>query len=196
VQRRGKYARTTQETQVEIEIALDGKGEFQGSSGIPFLDHMLALFARHGLLDLELKAQGDIQVDFHHLVEDIGICLGEALSQAWGNKEGMKRYGFTILPMDEVLVLLSMDISNRAYLYFNVPLKNDKKIGTFDLEIAKEFFRSLVAHAGITLHIHLFWGENFHHVLEAIFKALGKALDEATSIDSRIKGVLSTKGQL
>lgn len=196
MQRRGKYARTTQETQVEIEIALDGKGEFQGSSGIPFLDHMLALFARHGLLDLELKAQGDIQVDFHHLVEDIGICLGEALSQAWGNKEGMKRYGFTILPMDEVLVLLSMDISNRAYLYFNVPLKNDKKIGTFDLEIAKEFFRSLVAHAGITLHIHLFWGENFHHVLEAIFKALGKALDEATSIDSRIKGVLSTKGQL
>ena len=195
MERRGKYTRSTRETQVEVEINLDGKGEFKGSSGIPFFDHMLILFSQHGFFDLHLKGKGDVEVDFHHLVEDIGISLGEALSRAWGNKEGMRRYGFAIIPMDEALVLLSIDVSGRSYLGFNVPLKN-KATKDFDLDVTKEFFQGLVNHASITLHIHLFQGENFHHVIEAIFKALGKTLDEATSIDPRIIGVMSTKGQL
>ena len=191
--RKGEYKRKTLETEIAVKIDLDGKGINNLQTDIYFLNHMLALFARHGLFDLEVKARGDLEVDYHHTVEDIGICLGEAIKNALQGKKGIKRYGFAILPMDESLIQLALDLSGRGQLIYKVQFKHEK-VGSFEVNLVEEFFRALSYHAGITLHINLLYGKNSHHIIEAIFKALGRALDEASSQDNRIDDVPSTKG--
>jgi imidazoleglycerol-phosphate dehydratase len=156
---------------------------------------MLSLMAKHGLFDLKIKATGDVEIDFHHTVEDVGICLGEALKKALGNKEGIKRYGDASIPMMETLASVVLDISDRPMVVYNVDLPKEK-VGRFDGELAEEFLRAFATHGGINLHVNLLSGSNMHHIIEAIFKALGRALDTATQLDDRIKGVLSTKGKL
>ncbi|MCX7920177.1 MAG: imidazoleglycerol-phosphate dehydratase HisB [bacterium] len=192
-QRTATISRQTTETKINLSLNLDGTGEYHIDIGVPFLEHMLNLFAKHGLFDLTVQAQGDIDVDAHHTVDDIGICLGKAFAQALGDKAGIKRFGSVQLPMDEVLAAVSVDISGRAYLVFNVP-KLKGKVGEFDVELAEEFFRAFVTNAGITLHIDLIRGENLHHIIEGIFKAVAKALSIAVSRDERVKGIPSTKG--
>lgn len=195
MKRTAKIERKTSETAIAVQLNLDGSGTYRISTPVPFLTHMLELFSKHGLFDLTIKAKGDTQIDLHHTVEDIGICLGEAVLKALGGKKNMKRYGDMTVPMDEALAHVSMDISGRPFLAFNVPpLKG--KIGTFDLELVEEFFQAFVNHSGITLHINVLRGKNYHHIIEAIFKALGRVLDEATRIDRRVSGVPSTKGTL
>ncbi|MHC2994982.1 MAG: imidazoleglycerol-phosphate dehydratase HisB [Candidatus Atribacteria bacterium] len=191
--RKGEYKRKTWETGIEVKIGLDGKGISNLQTEIYFLNHMLGLFARHGFFDLEVKAQGDLQVDYHHTVEDIGICLGEAIKNALQDKKGIKRYGFTILPMDESLVQVALDLSGRGQLIYKVQFEQEK-VGFFEVNLVEEFFRALSYHAGMTLHINLIYGKNSHHIIEAIFKAFGKALDEATSRDNRLDNIPSTKG--
>ncbi|PIU64215.1 MAG: imidazoleglycerol-phosphate dehydratase HisB [Armatimonadetes bacterium CG07_land_8_20_14_0_80_40_9] len=191
----GKVERRTKETYIKIELDLDGSGEYKIDTSIQFLDHMLSLFAKHGLFDLKIKARGDTEVDYHHLVEDIGICLGEAIDYALKEKVGIIRYGEAFVPMDEALVLLSLDLSGRPYLAFDLILKR-RKVGTFDTELVEEFFRALASSAKVTLHLRQFAGRNTHHLIEAAFKALGRALGRATEIDKRIKGIPSTKGKL
>jgi len=191
----GKVERRTKETYIKIELDLDGSGEYKIDTSIQFLDHMLSLFAKHGLFDLKIKARGDTEVDYHHLVEDIGICLGEAIDYALKEKVGIIRYGEAFVPMDEALVLLSLDLSGRPYLAFDLILKR-RKVGTFDTEMVEEFFRALASSAKVTLHLRQFAGRNTHHLIEAAFKALGRALGRATEIDKRIKGIPSTKGKL
>jgi len=193
--RTAKIDRKTMETDVSIEIDLDGKGEGVIATTIPFLDHMLVLFARHGFFDLTVKSTGDTEVDDHHLVEDIGICLGNAVRDALGNKESIARYGEASVPMDESLCRVVIDISGRPYLIYNVNFENGK-IGNFDPSLLNEFFKAFSDHSGITLHINLLYGRNNHHMAEAIFKALARALRNAVTIDSDIKGVFSTKGVL
>jgi imidazoleglycerol-phosphate dehydratase len=178
-----------------MELDLDGTGQGKISTTVAFMDHMLSLFARHGLVDLIIKGHGDTQVDDHHLVEDIGICLGDAVKKALGEKKGIKRYGSAMIPMDESLCSLAMDISGRPYLIYNVEFKN-KKSDKFDYSLLKEFFKSFSDHSGITLHINLLYGSNNHHIAEAIFKALALALRKAVTIHGRIEGILSTKGSL
>lgn len=195
VARKSKISRTTTETDINVKLNLDGKGSYILETGVPFLDHMMALWARHGMFDLDIAGQGDTGIDDHHTVEDIGICLGQAISQALGDKVGIKRYGTAFAPMDEALAMVVIDISGRAFLAFDVPMPA-QKVGDFDTELVEEFMRALANHAGITLHIRLLQGNNTHHVIEAVFKALGRALHEAVSIDERIEGILSTKGQL
>lgn len=186
--------RKTGETDIKLELNLDGSGNYTIDSGVPFLDHMLALFSVHGFFDMKLHAIGDIEVDDHHTVEDIGICLGQAIGEALGNKGGIARYGSCYLPMDETLVRLVVDISNRPYLHYEAPVV-EQKLGTFDTCLAKEFFRAVVQHAGLTLHIDLLHGENGHHIIEAVFKGFGRTLRSAcTTID--IEGTLSSKGTL
>ena len=192
-ERKGEYKRKTLETEIAVKINLDGKGINNLQTDIYFLNHMLALFARHGLFDLEVKARGDFEVDYHHTVEDIGICLGEAIKNALQGKKGINRYGFAILPMDESLVQLALDLSGRGQLIYKVQFKHEK-VGSFEVNLVEEFFRALSYHAGITLHINLLYGKNSHHIIEAIFKALGRALDEASSQDNRIDDIPSTKG--
>ena len=188
--------RKTTETDIEIELNLDGNGKYSIDSGCGFLSHMLELFASHSRFDLSLKCKGDIEVDYHHTVEDIGITLGEVLSKAWGDKRGIKRYGTTILPMDEALVLVSLDISGRGFLDYDVSFSGEK-VGELDIELIEEFMFGLARTAGITLHIKQLAGKNSHHIVEAIFKALARALREATSIDARLDGQIpSTKGIL
>jgi len=187
--------RETKETGISLRLGLDGSGQFSISSGIPFFDHMLSLFAMHGFFDLHLEAEGDIEVDFHHTVEDIGICLGDGLKKAIGDGKGLRRYGMAIVPMDETLVSVALDLSGRPYLVYSPGLKR-KKIGLFDLDLIEEFFRAFVNHGGITLHINTMYGRNSHHIIEAIFKGVGRALDMASSTDQRITGVVSTKGTL
>ena len=187
--------RNTKETKISLKLNLNGEGKSRIDSGMPFLDHMLTLFSRHSLIDLEIKARGDLKVDYHHTVEDIGICLGEAIRKALGNKQGINRFGSKILPMDESLVLASIDISNRPLLVFNVTLK-ERKSGDFNLELVEEFLQALVSHARITLHLNLVYGRNFHHVAESIFKTLARTLAEAVSLNKRVKGIPSTKGKL
>jgi len=187
--------RVTKETRIRLSLGLDGTGEATVCTSVPFLDHMLDLFARHGLFDLQVEAQGDIDIDFHHTVEDIGIVMGEALKRALGGKEGVCRYGQATVPMDETLVSATIDLSGRPYLCFNVPLPK-VKIGEFDVELAREFFQAFAGTGGLNLHLNLEYGENVHHIVEACFKAFARALDGATRLDSRITGVLSTKGQL
>ncbi|MRR57362.1 MAG: imidazoleglycerol-phosphate dehydratase HisB [Deltaproteobacteria bacterium] len=187
--------RVTKETRIRLSLELDGSGEAKVCTSVPFLDHMLDLFARHGLFDLQVEAQGDIDIDFHHTVEDIGIVLGEALKRALGGKEGIRRYGQATVPMDETLALAAIDLSGRPYLCFNVPLPK-VKIGDFDVELVREFFQAFANTGGLNLHINLAYGENVHHMVEACYKAFARALDEATRLDDRITGVLSTKGKL
>lgn len=194
--RKALIERKTTETNVSVELCLDGDGTGKISTNIPFLDHMLNLFARHGLFDLNIEAEGDIEIDFHHTVEDIGIVLGQAISQAVGDKKGIKRYGSALIPMDETLASVALDLSGRPYMVYNITMPRKGRIKEFDTDLIEDFFQALVNNSGITLHINLQYGRNVHHIFEAIFKAFGRALDEATSIDSRVSGVPSTKGKL
>jgi imidazoleglycerol-phosphate dehydratase len=187
--------RRTRETEVSVTLGLDGGAVREMSTGIGFLDHMLDLFAAHGRFDLRVKAVGDLQTGGHHTVEDVGICLGSALAQALGDNRGIVRYGSVQLPMDEALALVSLDISGRPYLAYNVDLSH-ASIGGFDLDLALEFFQALVNNARMTLHIRLLAGSNPHHIIEAVFKGFGRALDQATSFDARVQDVPSTKGVL
>jgi len=193
--RKAKIYRKTTETEVSMELDLDGTGQGKISTTVAFMDHMLSLFARHSLVDLVIKGQGDIQVDDHHLVEDIGICLGDAMKKALGEKRGIERYGSALIPMDESLCSLAIDISGRPYLIYNAEFKS-KKSDKFDYSLLREFFKSFSDHSGITLHINLLYGRNNHHMAEAIFKALALALRKAVTIHGRIEGILSTKGSL
>lgn len=193
--RLSKIKRKTGETDIELSLNLDGEGTFKGSTGIGFLDHMLTLFSKHGLIDLEIKADGDLVVDSHHTVEDIAIVLGSAVKEALKDKAGIKRYGTSFVPMDESLATISLDISGRPFLVFDAKFTVDK-LGNFDTEMVEEFFRAFAVNGGITLHARVLYGKNNHHMIEALFKALGRALGEAITIDQRIKGVMSTKGVL
>lgn len=194
--RTAEIRRTTKETDIELSLVLDGTGVTDVSTGVPFFDHMLDAFGRHGLFDLTVRAQGDIDVDAHHTVEDVGIVLGQAFAQALGDKRGIVRYGSQFVAMDEALVLAACDISGRGQLHYDVDLPIEI-IGTFDTTLAKEFLIALAANAGITLHVVGFKGENAHHIVEAVFKAVGRVLCEAATLNPRIEGVLpSTKGAL
>lgn len=195
VPRQASLARTTKETTITLTLAIDGHGAASIDSGVPFLDHMLTLFAVHGFFDLTINASGDTEVDDHHTVEDIGICLGQAFRQALADKAGIRRYGNSFVPMDETLIQATVDISNRPFLHYGVTI-NDQKVGTFDTALAEEFVRALVNNAGLTLHIEMIHGSNAHHIIEGIFKAMARALDQATALDPRISGVLSSKGSL
>jgi len=192
-ERKGEYKRKTSETEIEVKVDLDGKGINNLQTEVYFLNHMLTLFSQHGFFDLEVKAQGDLEVDYHHTVEDIGICLGEAIKKALQDKKGIKRYGFTILPMDESLVQVALDLSGRGQLIYKVQFEQER-VGSFEVNLVEEFFRGLSFHAGITLHINLLYGKNSHHIIEAIFKAFGRVLDEATRKDDRSDDIPSTKG--
>lgn len=195
MERIAQLTRTTKETDITLSINLDGEGTGNISTGIGFFDHMLNSFARHGFFDLEIQAKGDLYVDSHHTIEDVGIVLGEAIAKAMGDKKGIKRYGSLILPMDESLILCSLDLSGRPYLVYDVDYTVDR-VGYFDTEMVKEFFHAMVYSAGMNLHIKKLAGSNNHHMIEGIFKSFAKALDEALSYDPRIKDVLSTKGTL
>jgi imidazoleglycerol-phosphate dehydratase len=187
--------RVTNETRIKLSLNVDGKGDARICTSVPFLDHMLNLFARHGLFDLEVEASGDIDIDFHHTVEDIGIVLGEAFKQALGDKNGIRRYGQSTVPMDETLASVAIDISGRPYLVYHVVLPK-VKIGEFDVELAREFFQAFANHCGLNLHINVMYGENVHHIIESCFKAVARAMDVATQRDPRVEGVMSTKGVL
>lgn len=191
--RKARIERKTKETDISLTLELDGDGEYNIDSSIPFLDHMLSLMCKHGLLNLKLKAKGDLDVDDHHTVEDIGIVLGKALKQSLGDMKGITRYGYASVPMDEALASVSVDISGRPYLVYNVKFSKKAKIKSFDPDLIQDFFQAFVSNSAITLHIKVPYGRNTHHILEAIFKAFGRALREAVSIDSRVKGVPSTK---
>ena len=186
--------RRTKETEVELELELDGRGETAIATGIPFLDHMLNLFAAHGYFDLKVKATGDLEVDQHHTVEDIGICLGQALREALSARPGFRRFGSALVPMDEALAQVSVDLSNRPFLHLEV--KYPPGGCALDPQLVKEFWRAVSVHGGLTLHITVPYGENTHHIVEAIFKAAGRALDAATQPEPRAPGVPSTKGVL
>jgi imidazoleglycerol-phosphate dehydratase len=187
--------RITRETQVRMTLELDGTGEAKICTSVPFLDHMLDLFARHGLFNLEVEAQGDIDIDYHHTVEDIGIVLGDAVRQAVGDKKGIRRYGHAVVPMDETLAEVTIDLSGRPYLVYHVELPK-VKIGDLDVELVKEFFQAFTNNCGANVHLNIRYGDNVHHIIEACFKATARALDLATSLDPRIQGVMSTKGSL
>ncbi len=191
--RTGFVKRETAETSIEVSINLDGTGKSQVDTGIGFFDHMLALFARHGLFDVNISAKGDLQVDAHHTVEDTGIVLGKAIAEALSDKKSITRYGDALVPMDEALALAVVDISGRPFLVYDVNFSSPKT-GDFDSELAKEFFRALAFSAGITLHLKLLYGTNTHHIIEAVFKAFARALAKAVRKDERIDGVMSTKG--
>jgi imidazoleglycerol-phosphate dehydratase len=194
-ERSAEVTRKTKETDITLELTIDGKGEARVSTGVPFLDHMLSLMAAHGLFDLALQAVGDIEIDGHHTVEDIGMVLGEAFNKALGDRRGIRRYGRALVPMDEALASVVIDFSNRPFLAFHVDFKRHST-GHFDVELVKEFFKAFADKGGATVHINLMYGQNTHHIIEAIYKAFGQALDEATLLDERISGVRSTKGVL
>jgi imidazoleglycerol-phosphate dehydratase len=187
--------RQTNETNIELTLNIDGEGQSNIKTGVPFLNHMLDLFAKHGQFDLTVDASGDTDVDDHHTTEDIGICLGQVLREALGDKKGIKRYGNAFVPMDETLAQVVVDFSNRPHLEMRAQFPS-QKVGTFDTELVHEFMWKLALEARMNLHIIVHYGHNTHHIIEAIFKALSRALDEATTIDPRIKGVPSTKGML
>lgn len=187
--------RNTNETKIELILNIDGDGQSKIETGVPFLNHMLDLFTKHGQFDLTVNATGDIDVDDHHTTEDIGICLGHVLREALGDKKGIKRYGNAFVPMDETLAQVVIDLSNRPHLEMLAKFPS-QKVGTFDTELVHEFMWKLALEARMNLHIIVHYGQNTHHIIEAIFKALARALDEATTIDPRIKGVPSTKGML
>ncbi len=187
--------RKTKETQIRLTLEIDGAGESRVATPVPFMDHMLTLLARHGFFDLAVEAKGDVEIDAHHTVEDLGICLGEAFRKALGEKAGIRRYGQGTVPMDETLASVILDFSGRPFLVFNADIPK-AKVGEFDTELVEEFFIAFSNHAGANVHVNLAYGSNLHHIIEAIFKAFGRALDQATSLDPRIEGVLSTKGKL
>ena len=194
--RTASIERKTKETDIKLSINLDGKGRYSVDSSIPFLDHMLSLMCKHGIFDMKLKAKGDIEIDYHHTVEDIGIVLGKALKQALGDMMGISRFGQATVPMDEAIASVSLDISGRPYLVYKVVFPKKSKIKNFDPDLIEDFLQAFVNNGGITLHVESPYGRNTHHIIEAIFKALGRALRNAVSIDPRIKGLPTTKGQL
>lgn len=194
--RKAIVERKTKETDIKISLNIDGRGEYSINTSVPFMDHMLSHIAKHGLFDLTVKAKGDTEIDDHHTVEDLGIAFGQALKKAVGDAKGIRRYGEATVPMDETLAQVVMDMSGRPYLVYQVELPKKYRLKEFDPGLAEDFFRSVVNHAGMNLHIRVFYGRDVHHMLEAVFKAFGRALDQATGIDSRIKGVLSTKGKI
>ncbi len=191
----GRVERKTRETDIALELGLDGTGQYAVETTIPFLNHMLEVWSRHGLLDLTLRARGDTDVDLHHTVEDMAICLGQAFKAALGDARGIVRYGTAFVPMDEALVSVVVDCSNRPYLTFNAPLGR-ARIGNFDVGMVQHFLHSFSLNAGVTLHVNLHYGENLHHITEAIFKAFGRALSAASRLNPRVSGVPSTKGSL
>jgi len=194
--RQGKAERKTKETEVAVHLNLDGTGSAKVQTPIPFFSHMLEAWAKHGLMDLAVEASGDVEVDIHHTVEDVGIVLGQALKQALGDKKGLVRYGTSFVPMDEALVQASVDLSGRPFLVFSVPVARTR-VSNFDMDMLQEFFRAFAFNAEATLHVTMHYGHNLHHIAEAVFKSVGRALAEATRINPRIAGVLpSTKGTL
>lgn len=195
MKRKSVIERKTSEVEVKVDINLDGKGKYDIDTGVPFFDHMLSQFAKHAYFDLKLKAIGDIEVDYHHTVEDVGLALGEAIGNALGDKKGISRFGEANIPFDESLVFSSIDISGRPFLVYNVDLSKGK-IGDFDSELAEEFFKSLSNSLKCNLHIELKYGDNLHHIVEAIFKSVARALDKASALDPRSRDIPSTKGKL
>ncbi|GKU83328.1 imidazoleglycerol-phosphate dehydratase HisB [Niallia sp. NCCP-28] len=193
--RTAAISRKTGETNIQLSFNIDGEGISEIDTGVPFMNHMLDLFTKHGQFNLTVQANGDIEVDDHHTTEDIGICLGQALQDAVGDKKGIKRYGNSFVPMDETLAQVVVDLSNRPHLEFRAEFPS-QKVGTFDTELVHEFLWKFALEARMNLHVILHYGSNTHHMIEAIFKAMARALDEATTIDPRIKGVPSTKGML
>jgi imidazoleglycerol-phosphate dehydratase len=191
--RRAELNRKTAETDISLKLDIDGSGNSTIDTGVGFLDHMLTLFSKHGLFNLEIKACGDLQVDAHHTVEDIGIVLGQAMKEAAGDKKSIKRYGTSTVPMDEALAMVSLDFGGRPFLVCNAAYTNER-VGDMDTELVEEFYRAVSTNAGMSIHINVMYGSNNHHIVEAVFKAFGRALDEATRMDDRIEGVMSTKG--
>lgn len=191
--RKANVERKTLETDIKLLFQMDGEGKYEIDTGIGFFDHMLQLMCKHGFFDMNLTCKGDLAVDNHHTVEDVGIVLGKAFAEALGDKAGIARYGTAYTPMDESLSMVSVDISGRSYLHYNVSFQNPYA-GKFETELAEEFFRAFVNHARITLHIHMICGKNTHHIMESIFKGFGRALDQASAIQGRIQGILSSKG--
>ena len=194
MERQAEVARKTKETEIRVRWKLDGEGAYEVATGIPFFNHMLELFARHGFFDLIVEAKGDIDIDYHHTIEDVGITMGKALRDALGTFDGVRRYGHSLLPMDESLCMVAVDLSGRPALVWSGDIKG--KLGAFDGEVVREFFQGFVNEARMALHVNLLYGENLHHRIEAIFKAFGRALSDAVVRDPRVKGVLSTKGTL
>jgi imidazoleglycerol-phosphate dehydratase len=193
--RTAKTERKTKETQITAELELDGSGAAEIQTGIPFFNHMLEIFTRHGLFDVKIQAKGDIEVDYHHTVEDVGLTLGQAFKQALGDKQGISRFGEATVPLDEALAQVVVDLSGRPYLAYNVKIRPGR-VGDFDTDLPHEFFQALANQLGMNLHINVTQGENPHHIIEACFKAFARAMEKATRMDQRIKGVLSTKGSL
>ncbi len=191
----GEVRRKTKETDISLTLDLAGQGVHRIATGVPFMDHMLTLLAVHGFFDLTVSCTGDTDVDDHHSVEDLGICLGQALKGSLGDFSGIKRYGSSLVPMDEALARVVVDIANRPFLYYDVAIP-DQKVGNFDTALVKEFLRALALHGGLALHVELLHGENAHHIIESVFKALGRALGQAVEFDHRGSGVLSSKGTL
>ena len=194
--RKAKIERKTKETDISVEINLDGRGAYSIKTPIPFFDHMLTLMCKHGLFDMKLKARGDVEIDDHHTVEDTGIVLGKVLKQALGDMKGIGRYGQASVPMDEALAHVSLDVSGRQFLVYNVAFPKKSRLREFDPDLIEDFLQAFTAGAGMTLHVNVFCGRNTHHIIEAVFKALGRALKQAVAIDPRVKGIPSTKGSL
>lgn len=195
VARAAEVTRKTKETEVSVSLVIDGDGTYSINTGIGFFNHMLELFSKHGMFKLDIQAKGDLHVGAHHVVEDVGICLGQAFRKALGDKSGIRRYGSAILPMDEALAMLSLDFSGRPFLAYNVDLSSEH-VGGFDTDLTHEFLGAFVNKAEMNLHVRLLAGKNGHHIIEAIFKALGRAIDEAATFDERRSGIPSTKGTL
>jgi imidazoleglycerol-phosphate dehydratase len=195
MKRKASITRETKETKIKVDLNLDGSGKHKISTSIPFFDHMLSLLAAHSLIDLNILARGDTQIDDHHTVEDIGICLGKAIKEALGDKAGIRRYGSAFIPMDETLASVHLDISGRPGLVYQLPLRR-RKIGNFDTELVKEFFQALANNAAITIHAQVAYGSNSHHMVEGLFKAWGRALRQAVDKDEKMPGIPSTKGRL
>ncbi|MBW2279927.1 MAG: imidazoleglycerol-phosphate dehydratase HisB [Deltaproteobacteria bacterium] len=195
MKRKASIKRKTRETEIEVELTLDGSGTCDAQTGVPFFDHLLDSFSRHGFFDLKVRATGDLEVDQHHTVEDVGIVLGQALREAVGDGSGLARFGSSRVPMADVLVQVDLDLSNRPYLVYGVALSRDW-VGQFDAALVEDFLYALTTNGGVDLHVQLVYGHNVHHSVEAIFKGLGRALDQATRTDPRLEGALSTKGSL
>ena len=193
--RKAKISRKTEETKIKVKLDLDGSGQALINTSVGFLDHMLILLAAHGRFDLELKGEGDLWVDQHHTVEDIGICLGQAFAEALGERKSIGRYGFQMIPMDEAIASVVVDLSNRPYLVYNVP-KMSERVGEFETQLVQEFLRAFTVQAGVTMHVNVSYGDNSHHVIEAIFKAWARAMRHACEIEPGLDTVPSTKGVL
>ncbi len=195
MERHGSISRKTRETEIQVELGLDGTGAAEVDTGIPFFDHLLDSFARHGLFNLAIRARGDLEVDQHHAVEDVGIALGQALELAVGDRSGLRRFGSARIPMADARITVDLDLSNRPYLVYRVELERDW-VGSFDAALVEDFLYAFCINAGVDLHVERSYGHSTHHIVEAVFKGLGRALDAATTPDPRIEGALSTKGSL